>query len=391
MKAWLFQEKRDVEKHGAKKAPWSVGWYGLDGKRHKSKRGLKTAAEAYKRKIERELAEGVDSATAAVDWAKFREQYERDVASRRARSTRGSIKSTFDHFERICKPKRLSAITPAMFDAYTTKRLSEPGKKPKSTTAISTVHLELSWLRIALLKAQEWGYIARAPKIRKPRIPERIGAVITPADFESILDACQTATRPAGRHYTPQEWWTAYLTFLITTGWRFSEALEVRKADVDLASGRIITRYSDNKGKRDEADYLPPGIADLLVGIVGFSDLLFDWPMSNQSLLDDFHAIQKAAGIHLACPDSDEHECTETCHLYGFHAIRRGYASLNVVRLPAAVLQRKMRHKSFATTQRYLKLGDAMKEAAADVWTPTTAKLKRDGTNLEPKATGDAG
>lgn len=391
MKAWLFQEKRDVEKHGAKKAPWSVGWYGLDGKRHKKKRGLKTAAEAFKRKIERELAEGVDSATVAVDWAKFREQYERDVASRLAKSSRDAVRSTFNHFERICKPKRLSAINAAMFDAYTAKRLSEPGKKPKSTTAESTVCLELTWLRIALLRAEAWHLIAKAPKVRKPRVPERIGDVVTPADFEAILASCSVATRPEGRHYPPEDWWTAYLTFLMTTGWRYTEVLELRKADVDLSSGRIITRHGDNKGKRDEADYLPPGVADLLIGVVGFGDLVFDWPLTTDTLRRDFHAIQKAAGIYLACPDADEHDCTEACHYYGFHAIRRGYASVNVARLPAPVLQRKMRHKSFITTQRYLKLGDAMKESASAVWTPTVAQAKRDGTKMEPKPTSDAG
>lgn len=391
MKAWLFQEKRDVEKHGVKKAPWSVGWYGLDGKRHKKKRGLKTAAEAFKRKIERELADGVDSATAAVDWAKFREQYERDHVSRLAARSQQNIVNVFRHFERICQPKRLSAITPAMLDGYATRRLEELGRQTGSTTAPSTIKLELTLIRNALLQAVEWGYLPRAPRVKKPRVPERIGKVVSPTDFEAIYAACEVATRPAGRRYEPAEWWRAYLTFLITTGWRFSEAIGLKRSDIDLSSGRIVTRYGSNKGKRDDADYLPPGVAEILAPLVGFGPLLFDWPHGRTPLREQFHAIQRAADIHLACTNDEPHECTDACHFYAFHAFRRGYASLNVARLPAAILQKKMRHKSFATTQKYLKLGDAMKDADDDVWRPKAAQLGGDSTNMEPKATGDAG
>jgi hypothetical protein len=73
-------------------------------------------------------------------------------------------------------------------------------------------------------------------------------------------------------------------------------------------------------------------------------------------------------GIHLTCPDAESHECTDCCHLYGFHALRRGYATLNAERMPAPALQKKMRHKSFTTTLRYIGLADKMKKTAEVVY-----------------------
>jgi hypothetical protein len=43
---------------------------------------------------------------------------------------------------------------------------------------------------------------------------------------------------------------------------------------------------------------------------------------------------------------------------------------MNAERLPAAVLQKKMRHKSFTTTLRYIGLADKMKASAANVYVP---------------------
>lgn len=77
------------------------------------------------------------------------------------------------------------------------------------------------------------------------------------------------------------------------------------------------------------------------------------------------------AFIHLPCRDPRPHEeCTDACHLYGFHAVRRSYATLNADSMPAAVLQKKMRHKSFTTTLRYIGLADKMKKATEKVYVP---------------------
>jgi len=111
-------------------------------------------------------------------------------------------------------------------------------------------------------------------------------------------------------------------------------------------------------------------VVDAIRGVVGFTPLVFDWPHDRRKLWEQFHAIQEAAGIKLVCPDAERHECTESCGYYGFHALRRGYATLNVERMSAPELQKKMRHKSFTTTLRYIGLADKMKAAADKVYVP---------------------
>jgi len=104
--------------------------------------------------------------------------------------------------------------------------------------------------------------------------------------------------------------------------------------------------------------------------IVGFQPLVFYWPHDRRTLDTEFHRIQVLAGINLPCPDADRHECTNACHRYGFHSLRRGYATMNADSMTAPVLQRKMRHRSFQTTLRYINLADKTKKATEKVYVP---------------------
>ena len=45
--------------------------------------------------------------------------------------------------------------------------------------------------------------------------------------------------------------------------------------------------------------------------------------------------------------------------------------------MPGVVLQRKMRHKSFNTTRRYIELADKMNKAAEQVYIPDFVQNRR--------------
>ena len=376
MRAWLFQDSRQLRNLGEDKCPWSVGWY-FEGKKRSKCVGSKSMAEKFRKKIEGELAAGLFKPPARKNWEAFRKEYEEKIGSGLASGTREVVKSTLDNFERIAKPSKLTAIKTDTIDGFVAKRRTERGKKVGSKVSPSTINRELRHLRAALNIACDWGYLPTVPKIRKVRESEEIGQVITAEHFQLIYGACHAAKRPGNLPCTPEEWWQALLVFGITTGWRIGEILAFRREDLDVETGAIMTRAADNKGSRDDRDYLTPVALEHVRRIVSFNPLVFPWTHDRGTLFDEFYAIQAAAVdkdgnelVYLPCPDAGKHVCSDSCHRYGFHALRRGYATLNADSMAAPVLQKKMRHKSFSTTLRYIGLADKMKVATEAVHVP---------------------
>ena len=356
MRAWLFQDSQQLKKLGEKKCPWSVGWY-FEGKKCSRKIGSKSMAEKFRKKTEGELAAGLFKPPVRKNWEAFREEYKEKIEPGLAPGTVELVETTMDHFEQIVKPNKMTAIRTEVIDGYMTKRRTERGKKPKSKVSPATINRELRHLKSILNIAHDWGYLPTVPKFRKAKEADEIGQVVTPEHFQLIYGACHAAEKPSGLQCEPEEWWQALLVFALTTGWRISEILAFRREDLDLKTGAIVTRAADNKGGRDDIDHLTPVALEHVKRIVGFGPLVFTWPHDRRTLDVEFHRIQKAAVdedknrlVYLPCPDAGKQECTDACHCYGFHALRRAYATLNADSMPAPVLQKKIRHISFTTT-----------------------------------------
>ncbi len=88
--------------------------------------------------------------------------------------------------------------------------------------------------------------------------------------ISSAITVAPVATMPKGLKCKPADWWRAFLVFAITTGWRLSEILGFRREDLDLESEAIVTRAENNKGKRDDLDYLPDIALEHVRQLVGF-------------------------------------------------------------------------------------------------------------------------
>jgi len=370
MRAWIFQDTRQKKRLGESKCPWSVGWIDPNWNRRSKRIGSKSMAEKFRRKIEGEMAAGIYKNDSRKKWPQFRAEYEERILPLKAVNTRNAIRTTMCHFERICGPRKIAAIKTAMMDDFVARRCNDPGRKPGSKVTPATINHDLRHLKAALQVAHDWGYLTTMPKFRKVREPEEIGPVVTPEHFEAMYLACDSATMPKGLSCEPQVWWRGLLVYALTTGWRIDEILSFRRDDLNLESGEIVTRAANNKGNRDDIDHIPAATLDHVRAIISFSALVFYWPHHRRTLDTQFHRIQEEAGIHLTCPKADEHICTDACHRYGFHALRRAYATLNVDTMSAPMLQKKMRHKSFQTTLGYIKLADKMKKSAEQVYVP---------------------
>jgi integrase len=61
---------------------------------------------------------------------------------------------------------------------------------------------------------------------------------------------------------------------------------------------------------------------------------------------------------------------------YGFHDLRRAFATMNADRLTADALQLLMQHKDYKTTQRYINMARQLNPAAQNLFVPDLAPKK---------------
>jgi len=118
-------------------------------------------------------------------------------------------------------------------------------------------------------------------------------------------------------------------------------------------------------------------VVEHLGKIRSFSKFVFSWEHCEKGVWDEFDRIQRAAGIHLSC--HGEHEHTPSCHTYGFHDLRRAFATVNAATLSADALQALMRHKSYITTQRYINMSQQLDSAVASLHVPEVFSASRGG------------
>jgi integrase len=377
--AWICQDHKQVAKHGGEAASWYVRWYDADDKlRCKSfGPGPKGRAKAERQRIL--IEEGKhDDKDSRKKWSDFRADYESKVIAGLSPRSQEEVKAALDHFERLCSPKKVATIRTKTIDDFIALRRVERGQMPGSTISPATVNKDLRHIRAALRKAARWGYLTAAPCFDMVREPEKEVVYVTPEHFAAIYKVLDQAELPAGQPYPAGDWWKALVVFLYAgTGWRIRQTLDLRREDVDLDVGTASSRHRANKGKRDMRSPLSPVVVDHLRKLTGFSPFIFPWSLDKSFLYKEWARLQKLAGIHLAC--HEDHEHTDACHRYGFHDLRRGFATLNDGRVTESELQKLMQHRSYSTTKRYINMGQRLNGAAAKLYVPEVLKAAHMG------------
>jgi integrase len=210
--------------------------------------------------------------------------------------------------------------------------------------------------------------LARVPDFTMQKVTKKLVTYVTGEHFAAIYRACEQAKRPRDQPYSAADWWRALIVMGYMTGWRISDMLGFHRDDLDLDAGTAITRGEDNKGDRDERVRLHPVVVEHLRKLVSFDPCVFPWNYHRRTLDVEFARIQEAAGIHLPCRKAHEH--TPACYVYGFHDLRRAFATMNADKLTPDALQALRRHKSYQTTQVYINMAPQIDEAVAALHVP---------------------
>src|SRR5262249_10216174 len=142
--AWIFQDDKQVKKHGPERASWFVGWIDPEGKR-KCKSfgpgpdGLRNA-EKRRRKVEAQLSEGTYHGESKVLWEDFRREWEEKVGPGLAPETVRLTRDAMNHFERLVNPGKTYFLTTRHVDHYVAQRRRERGQAPGSIVSPATIN-----------------------------------------------------------------------------------------------------------------------------------------------------------------------------------------------------------------------------------------------------------
>jgi integrase len=248
-------------------------------------------------------------------------------------------------------------MTRAAIAKYSATRRSE--KHHAKQISEATINKELRSIRAFLREAHKRGYLSNPPVIALLKEPERIPTYIDPETFAKLYEHAAAAGAPSEQGFTAEQWWRAYMVFLYLTGWRAFEPLALTKEDIDWEAGRVLLRAEHNKGKRDAMVTLHPLVLEHLKAVKSFGPMLFPWDLPRRKLWDRFHLIQEAAGV-----------CKRAGKPFGFHDLRRGFATMNADRMSADALQAIMRHKDYGTTKRYINIARQLNPAVANIYVP---------------------
>ena len=97
----------------------------------------------------------------------------------------------------------------------------------------------------------------------------------------------------------------------------------------------------------------------------------FPWSRGRRQLWPEFHRIQNAAKLADGSPIPKGGKNG----FYGFHDIRRGFATMNAASMDLFELQALMQHKTLTTTQGYVSMAKRLLKPVNNLFVPTIPQI----------------
>lgn len=324
-------------------------WIDRDGqpRQHQSELAIKPAnrreaereAAALEEKLNLELAEELD-----LLWSTFERRYMADHLSGLAKNSADAWRTAANHLRNIVSPLTVSDVDAAALAKLAATLRRRELAESSIATYLRTIEAALGW-------AVDMGYLGRKPKVRKPKrakgqSEKMRGRPLATEEFERMLVAAKTV-RPDDSGD-----WQHILRGLWLSGLRIGEAFILSwdfTADfaVDLAGPSPIFRITAAGQKRAVNELLPmaPDFADWLEQVPPRQrrGRVFRFPVRLDTACKVISKIGNKAGI-VVTPQGG----TATAH-----DLRRSFGNRWASKVPAATLQRLMRHEDIKTTMSY--------------------------------------
>jgi len=148
----------------------------------------------------------------------------------------------------------MSAQRIAQYDRDRTTQKSRLGR----TVTPSTINRELAILRHMLRLAEEWGYIAKVPRIRLAKEPEGRLRFLSEEEIARLLTACRESRN---LHLT------AIVIIALNTGMRKAEIMGLAWERVDFSRGVLLLEQTKS-GRRREVP-MNRAVYDVLTAVPG--------------------------------------------------------------------------------------------------------------------------
>lgn len=320
---------------------------------------------------------GTYEAKENTTWPEFMKLYESRVLERSENATSAeTARRSLAAFAAVMKPNRVKSIDTGAVDDFRKRRLV--GTEERGAVDPATVNRELRYLRHALRRAKRWKILADVPEFEFAKKPDKLPTHVSPEHLTAIYEACEHAKRPKRiSNVQPADWWRALIIMAYMTGWRIGQLLALKWSDVDLDAGTALSQAEHNKGKRDAFLPLHPVIVEHLQKLRTFGrGNVFAWDTNRRAIWDHFATIQEKARLSNGKPMP---KAGKGGHWYGFHDLRRGFATQNADKMDLFQLQTLMQHRDLSTTKRYVAMAERLKKPVAELFVPALKKPEKTG------------
>lgn len=255
-------------------------------------------------------------------------------------------------FTELVKPRAVNSIEDADVDEFIRLRRQQRGKQEGTKVSHATINKDLRSIRAALRRAKRWKYLDHDVEVIFLREDSKEITFISDEQFVLLHQHAEASNleeiRDLPNGVTGAMVMRALMTFLYMTGWRINQTLDVDLlADVNLGTRDVFAPADQTKGRRDVLCKLHPiAIEELRPLVERFCKRFVPDSVTIDCLYKQFRRIQRAANVLPA----------RGKEYFGFHDLRRGFATANAENLDLFELQKLMQHKSLETTKKYVNM-----------------------------------